>query len=114
MYNDWLARYGFQKIPPKVSDPNIHRIFEKDIPELGKYGLKIVEIGSILTTGFERCINCLKCVENCPENALTIENGETKVRTDLCSGMACLRCELSCPEKVFKYRDFLAKKEQKE
>ena len=112
MYNDWLSRYGYQKIPPRVSNPSIHRILEKDIPELGKYGLKIVKIGSTLIANFEGCTDCQTCVQNCPEEAITIENGETKVRTDLCSGMACLRCELSCPEKVFKYGEFLSEKER--
>ncbi len=113
MYNDWLARYGYQKIPPKTSNPKIHRIFEKDIPELGKKGLKIIKIGSILKAAFEGCTNCMTCIENCPENAIIMENGEAKVRTDLCSGMACFRCELSCPEKVFKYGEFLREEEMK-
>jgi Fe-S-cluster-containing hydrogenase component 2 len=50
--------------------------------------------------------------KNFPEEAIVMENGEAKVRTDLCSGMACLRCELSCPEKVFKYGEFLTEKER--
>lgn len=112
MYNDWLARYGYQKLPPRVSNPEIHRIFEKDIPELGKYGLKIIKIGSTLTASFEGCTNCQTCIKNCPEEAIEMDNGEAKVRTDLCSGMACLRCELSCPEKVFKYGEFLTEKER--
>lgn len=111
MYNDWLVKYGFQKIPPKVSNPVIHRIFEKDIPELGKKGLKIIKIGSTLKAEFEGCTNCMTCMKNCPENAIVMENGSALVKTDLCSGMACLRCELSCPEKVFKYGKFLTKKE---
>ncbi|MGF7117291.1 methylamine methyltransferase corrinoid protein reductive activase [Methanobacterium oryzae] len=114
MYNDWLNKYGFQKIPPKASNPKIHRIFEKDIPELGEYGLKIVKIGSLLKADFKKCINCLKCMESCPEEAIVIENGEAKVKTDLCSGMACLRCELSCPEKIFKYKEFLTEDERKD
>ncbi|WP_414470057.1 methylamine methyltransferase corrinoid protein reductive activase [Methanobacterium sp. ACI-7] len=113
MYNDWLSKYGYQKLPPRVSNPIIHRIFEKDIPELGKYGLKIVKIGSTLKAEFERCSNCQKCMKNCPEEAIIIEKGEAKVRTELCSGMACMRCELSCPEKVFKYGEFLSEKEER-
>jgi methylamine methyltransferase corrinoid protein reductive activase len=109
MYNDWLDKYGFQRIPPRVSNPNVHRIFERDISELGKEGLKIVEIDSILKANFEGCTNCMTCTKNCPENALKIENGIVTVRTDLCNGMGCLKCELACPEKVFKFRDFLNK-----
>ncbi|MGB9936387.1 MAG: methylamine methyltransferase corrinoid protein reductive activase [Methanobacterium sp.] len=114
MYNDWLSKYGYQRLPPRVSDPNIHRIFEKDIPELGEYGLKIVKIGSLLKAEFEGCTNCQSCMKNCPEEAIVIENGNAKIRTELCSGMACLRCELSCPEKVFKYGKFLSEEERNE
>ncbi|MCE7698335.1 MAG: ASKHA domain-containing protein [Methanobacterium paludis] len=108
MYNDWLNKYGFQKIPPKVSNPQIHRIFERDIPELGEDGLKIVKISSTLKASFEGCTNCMTCTKNCPENALKMENGEAMVRTNLCNGMGCLKCQLSCPEKVFKFGKFLS------
>ena len=108
MYNDWLNKYGFQKIPPKVSNPQIHRIFERDIPELGEDGLKIVKISSTLKASFEGCTNCMTCARSCPENALKMENGEATVRTDLCNGMGCLKCQLSCPEKVFKFGKFLS------
>ena len=114
MYNDWLTKYGFQKIPPKVSNPVIHRIFERDIPELGEDGLKITKIGSILEAEFEGCTNCMTCALNCPENALTIKDGMATVKTDRCSGMACLRCELGCPQKVFKYEKLLTPKERQE
>ncbi len=113
MYNDWLSKYGYQKLPPRVHDPKIHRIFEKDIPELGKYGLKIVHIGSILHANIQGCSSCQSCMKNCPEEALTVENGEAEIKTELCSGMACMRCELSCSEKVFKYGEFLSEKEIK-
>ena len=108
MYNDWLNKYGFQKIPPRVSNPQIHRIFERDIPELGEDGLKIVKICSTLKADFEGCTNCMTCARSCPENALKMENGEATVRTDLCNGMGCLKCQLSCPEKVFKFGKFLS------
>ena len=107
MYNDWLTKYGFQKIPPKVSKPVVHRIFERDIPELGEEGLKITKIGGLLKAEFEGCTNCMTCAQNCPEDALNVENGVITIRTDLCSGMACLRCELGCPQKVFKYEKLL-------
>ena len=108
MYNDWLNKYGYQKIPPKVKDPQIHRIFERDIKELGKDGLKIVKIKSTLEAVFEDCTNCQTCTKKCPECALKMENGKATVRTDLCNGMGCLKCELSCPEKVFKFGKFLS------
>ena len=108
MYNDWLNKYDYQKIPPKVTEPKIHRIFERDIKELGKDGLKLVKIQSSLEAIFEGCTNCQTCTNNCPECALKMENGKATVRTDLCNGMRCLKCELSCPKKVFKFGKFLS------
>ena len=113
MYNEWLNKYGFQKVAPRSSNPQIHRIFDRDIPELGKGGLHITKVGSILEAKFEGCTNCMTCMEHCPENAITIENGLIKVRTDLCSGMGCLKCVLSCPNKVFKYGKLLSSEEIK-
>lgn len=107
MYNEWLTKYGFQKIPPKASNPVIHRIFERDIPELGEDGLKITKIGGLLKAEFEGCTNCMTCAQNCPEDALTVENGLITIRTDRCSGMGCLKCELNCPQKVFKYEKLI-------
>jgi methylamine methyltransferase corrinoid protein reductive activase len=107
MYNDWLNKYGYQKISPRVSNPQIHKIFERDISELGKDGLKIVKINSTLKADFEGCTNCMTCMKNCPESALKMENKTATLRTDLCNGMGCLKCELSCPEKVFKFGKFL-------
>lgn len=111
MYNEWLGRYGYQKIPPRASEPEIHRIFQRDIPELGKEGLHIVKVGSLLEAKFEGCTECMTCIKNCPENAVTMEEGKLVIRTDLCSGMACQRCVLSCPEKIFRYGEFLKAEE---
>jgi methylamine methyltransferase corrinoid protein reductive activase len=108
MYNDWLNKYGYQKIPPKVNDPEINRIFERDIKELGKEGLNIVEIHSTLSSNILGCTNCQTCTNKCPEKALKMDRGRAEVRTDLCNGMGCLKCELSCPEKVFKFGKFLS------
>lgn len=107
MYNEWLNKYGFQKIPPKNSKPEVHRIFERDIPELGEHLKIMAEVGSTLNASFEGCTQCMTCAKTCPQNALKVKDGQITVRTDLCDGMACLRCERSCPEKVFKFENFL-------
>lgn len=114
MYNDWLNKYGYQRVPKRVSNPLIHRIFERDISELGDDGLTIVSINSTLKTDFNGCTNCMTCMKKCPENALKMENGTATIRTDLCNGMACLKCELSCPEKVFKFSNLLTTNKSKD
>lgn len=112
MYNEWLRKYGYQPLPHKCSNPKIYKLFESDIPVLGKKGLKITkDIGSVLRTEFEGCTGCETCINNCPEGALMMEDSrEMVLRTDLCNGMGCLRCEFSCPEKVFKFKQFLSQK----
>lgn len=112
MYNDWLNKYGFQKLPPKETNPEIHRAFERDIPELGEKGLHITKVGSTLEAQFEGCTNCMTCMRECPEDAITVEEGKIYVRTDRCAGMSCQRCVLSCPEKVFKYGELIKSTEK--
>jgi methylamine methyltransferase corrinoid protein reductive activase len=108
MYNQWLDKYGFQTIPSKESNPNIHKIFERDIPDLGKNGLKMVDIGLRLKTNFDGCTRCLSCIKHCPESAITMdEDGNISLRTDKCAGLGCQKCVLNCPEKVFDYGKFL-------
>jgi len=107
MYNKWLDKYGYQTLPPKETDPEIHKIFERDIPELGEGGLNTVEVGSLLRAKFENCTYCLSCIENCPENAISLEDDEIILKTDLCAGLGCQKCVLNCPEKVYDYSKFI-------
>lgn len=107
MYNQWLDKYGYQQLPQKEENPNIHKIFERDIPELGEEGLNTVEIGSFLKAEFDGCIQCGTCVDNCPESAIKIEDKAIILRTDFCAGLGCQKCVLSCPLKVYDYSKFL-------
>ncbi|MDR2623900.1 MAG: methylamine methyltransferase corrinoid protein reductive activase [Methanobrevibacter sp.] len=108
MYNQWLEKYGFQKIPQVETDPKIHRIFERDIYDLGINGLSIVEVGLRLEAQFANCTKCLICIKNCPESAISMEkDGKIILRADKCAGLGCQKCVLVCPEKVFDYGKFL-------
>lgn len=103
-YDEWLETYGYGNLPELEEDPEIHRIFESDIPDLGVNGLSIIEeVGTKLENKVEGCVNCGACVEECPEDALTMNDGVATIRSDFCNGSACLRCERVCPQKVFLY-----------
>ncbi|OPY33201.1 MAG: formate hydrogenlyase complex iron-sulfur subunit [Methanomassiliicoccales archaeon PtaU1.Bin124] len=109
MYNFFLDAKGIQPLPEKFREAKVHRIVERDIPVVGAAGLKILrDIGTTIVGAFERCIGCRKCEEECPENAISIEDARDEfkisVRSDLCNGTACLRCERICPEKVFVFK----------
>ena len=103
-YDEWLESYGYGNLPEVEDDPEIHRLFESDIPDIGVNGLSIIEeVGTKLESNVEGCISCQACANECPESALKIEDGVATIRSDYCNGSACLRCELVCPEKVFLY-----------
>lgn len=108
MYNQWLEKYGFQSIPLKEPNPIVHKIFERDIPELGVNGLNVIKIGLTLEAQFDGCTSCLTCIKNCPEDAISLTgDGKILLRTDKCAGLGCQKCVLGCPEKVFDYGKFL-------
>ncbi|MDO5851931.1 MAG: methylamine methyltransferase corrinoid protein reductive activase [Methanobacteriaceae archaeon] len=105
-YEEWLEEYGYGTIPEKEEDPEIHKLFETDIPDLGINGLSIIEnIGTRIKSKIEGCTNCQTCVKTCPEQALTLDDGVATIRSDYCNGIACQKCQLACPEKVFNLED---------
>jgi len=110
MYNMMLGLKDIQPLPDKVKDAQVTRTVLRDIPDLGYKGLRVLrDIGIFMEGSFEGCIGCSKCVDDCPENAITMtpmdDKYQMRIASDLCNGTACLRCERICPEKVFKVRE---------
>lgn len=101
-YAEWVESYGYGEIPETEEAPEIHKLFESDIPNLGVNGLSIIEeVGTKIESDIEGCINCMTCVNECPEGALSINDGHATIRSDYCNGIACQRCQLACPTKVY-------------
>ena len=109
MYREWLGKYGFQDIPPLNENPKIHKLFDRDIANEGEKPIQTVDISNTMNASFDNCIYCMKCVDNCPENALSLSGDGFHLRSDLCSGLGCLRCMTNCSEKAFKYNKFYNK-----
>ncbi|MBC7120650.1 MAG: methylamine methyltransferase corrinoid protein reductive activase [Candidatus Methanosuratus sp.] len=117
IYNEYLRRYGYDPLPKKFPNPEIKRIYMRDIPELGKKGLKVLRnIGVTLIGEFDGCTGCETCVKSCPENAIRLEPAGDKyrlvIKSELCDGMACLRCQQACPDRVFKFSNLLKGQKQ--
>lgn len=108
-YRKFLKKYGYSDLLPVEHAPEIVRTVKRDIDDLGRMGLVTIKaIGQIVRKDIEGCVSCMSCAEECPENALVIEEGETVVSLfqALCNGVACRRCERACPEKVFDLNAF--------
>lgn len=105
-YQMFLKLYGMPPLKEIAYTPEVIKIVEKDIADLGVMGLKIIpDIGERKTISFEGCIGDAACVAECPEDALNIEkkgeNYQITINLALCDGVACRRCEKACGEKVF-------------
>jgi methylamine methyltransferase corrinoid protein reductive activase len=105
-YQKFLKRYGFPALQEVTTIPKVIKTVERDIPDLGLMGLKIIsDIGEKRTFMFEGCIGDSACVAACPENALEMKAAEDgfqlTIDLALCDGVACRRCERACSEKGF-------------
>jgi methylamine methyltransferase corrinoid activation protein len=104
-YNSMLDIYHLPHLSMEPVTPNVRHAVTRDIPDLGEQGISILtDIGVELSTTVKGCLLCQKCVKECPEGALTVEeNGsgsEARILSYKCLGTACRRCEMACKERV--------------
>ncbi|NYT12791.1 MAG: methylamine methyltransferase corrinoid protein reductive activase [Methanomassiliicoccales archaeon] len=110
-YNEMLKFSGLMPLPAQVRPKETLRMVDRDIPEVGDKGLKVLDyVGVYLVGEFGDCTGCKKCEKECPECALRVEevgNKEfrIKVATDLCLGTACKHCERTCPKQALEFSD---------
>jgi methylamine methyltransferase corrinoid protein reductive activase len=110
-YNNMMDVYDLPHIPEPVSDPEISRVSTTDLPDTeGKTINTLEDVGTVLTGRIDGCTLCGLCVQECPEDAITVEEeGEAifgRIRSDRCAGTACRRCERICPESVLQITPF--------
>ena len=111
-YQKFLKKYGMPTLQEVTDTPEVIKTVKKDIPDLGVKGLKIItDIGERKSICFEGCVICAECIEECPENALYMEELEEgcaiTINLALCDGVACRRCERACSEKGFDLLELL-------
>ncbi len=112
-YLKFLKRYGIPEFQNQVEiTPKVIKKFQKDIPDLGIQGLKIIDnIGTKKRAVFEGCLEDGACIQECPEKALVMNHTESPcsiyIDLSLCNGLACRRCERICSENVFNLNDLL-------
>ncbi|MBC7107340.1 MAG: methylamine methyltransferase corrinoid protein reductive activase [Methanomassiliicoccales archaeon] len=97
--------FGIEPRPPLNTNPDIRRIVERDINELGKFGLTVVEeVGVTLEGEISDCVECERCVKACNEDAIRSKTVNGKVHividTGKCLGTACRRCERACKNRL--------------
>jgi methylamine methyltransferase corrinoid protein reductive activase len=107
-YQKFLKKYNLPALQEVTDTAEVIKTVEKDIPDLGVKGLNVItDIGGRRTVCFEGCRICHQCIEECPENALSLEEHDDgcaiTINLALCDGVACRRCERACSEKVFKH-----------
>lgn len=105
-YNEMMQVYGLPSIPDVPVASTAVRMSLTDLPELNGMKVHILKDAGVRIKGkVEGCISCKKCVKECPESAISIDNGNADIRSDLCMGTACRRCEMICPDKVLHIKD---------
>ncbi len=106
-YHRFAKMYKLPELTAPNPNPEIIRLYERDIPDLGYRGISYIDVvGYPSYIQFAGCTGCGSCIGKCPEKALAF-TGDTDntmiIRPDRCNGTACKRCELNCPEKVYKF-----------
>jgi coenzyme F420-reducing hydrogenase delta subunit/ferredoxin len=61
-------------------------------------GDRVIEPNKAYLSNPEACSGCEECVEVCPENAITMDDGKPVINEIMCSG--CGACIPACPEDV--------------
>lgn len=102
-----LRTFGLEPRPTNGHLVRTLRLTNRDIDDIGRKGLKVVDdIGIQLIGEPDGCIGDAACVRACNEKAIGLtEIGNTwriSVSSDRCMGTACRRCEDACTQNVLR------------
>lgn len=110
LYRKFFKMYRYPPLPEPVENATMEKRADRDIEETGNAPVEIVEdIGINLEVPVEGCLQCRRCNDECPENALiTFEKGGkyfASCRTQDCLGTSCRRCVRACPIKAIDFKN---------
>lgn len=113
LYKKFFKMYKYPPLPEPAENAKMEKKVTRDIEETGNVPVEIVEdVGITIEVPVEGCLQCSRCNEECPENALvTIEkNGNffASCRTQDCLGTSCRRCVRACPIKAIDFKNIAA------
>ncbi|MDY9926104.1 methylamine methyltransferase corrinoid protein reductive activase [Methanosarcina sp.] len=113
LYKKFFKMYKYPPLPEPAENAKMEKKVIRDIEETGNVPVEIVEdVGITIEVPVEGCLQCSRCNEECPENALvTIEkNGNffASCRTQDCLGTSCRRCVRACPIKAIDFKNIAA------
>jgi len=98
------AARGIPKPNPRAGTPLKVTTLDRDIPEMGKGGLKIRNmVDTCLHIKVEGCTGCFCCTDICKNNAIKPDTKVIHIRTDLCSGLGCQKCQMTCSTGVINW-----------
>ena len=103
-YRRILENYGIEGYFDEMTQIKEIQSHDRDIMDIGE-SLSIIDLRYSMSRSHE-CSECMTCVRNCPEKALSFEDGVFSINTGKCLGTACNRCQENCPDECFDYSAF--------
>ncbi len=113
LYKKFFKMYKYPPLPEPIENAALEKRASRDIEDTGNVPVEIVEdVGVTIEVPLESCLQCRRCNDECPENALvTFEKGGryfASCKTQDCLGTSCRRCVRACPIKAIDFKNVAA------